>query len=1488
MAQRQPSDVNINCNQESDFLDAAGSNTHGLRNMDSYDGNRDSDIMRRSRFRNHRYIHGVHEDHTLPTERLVSFTMLDDDTPFETDNGFSVDTHVTYSISAALTSGVGGLVDGGANGGLANTQEMRLLDYVSPSRYINITGVGDLSIPRLKIGNYASKVQLQDGRHVLMLFHEYGELPDGNNGRTIHSKIQLADNGCTIDDNPELLGGGQCITTLEGYKIPLDFHNGLPYIKMQYPDDEDLKLPTVSMTRGVPWDPSRYDKVKSNEVPDFDPSSSEIEAVHPNFNVYGEYMNHHKHGEQDVLLMDILQMEAYEDLRQVSAAYQRRVTSTGELLPDMTDPIHCAYHLSYTSSMYTEIYECYALLVNPFNLDYSVSYNEQKENPIDFEESRKFFLNQPIQVIRSTYDATTRYYRCIPSTNRFMTYRSPYPALNHFRRHEIVFTDTVFSDRPAWGGIEAAQVFMGKMSRYISVHGCKSDKDFPRCLEDEIRKRGAMDKLGSDRAKAEISKKVNDILRTLFIDDWQSEPYFQHQNFVERMIQELKKFTNWVLNWSDAPVESWFAAFEYVSFIMNRTARKHLNWRTPVEALNGQTPDISMMLHFTFWEPVFIKNYLRKDGKQFPSQSNEIIVRFIGYAEDVGHSCTFKVFNEETGQILYRSSLRKVDPATDTLNVPPYDPKPLEDLEDDRIEKVVQTRDMEDPGLRRTAAFSPEEMIGRSFLMNHNPDGTRDRATIVGYEKEVEEGYEEDLEDAMREFNRGLEEARTRFKVKVGRTGLEEYVEWNDMCEFVEEQIQHEDKSWNFRKIIGHKRNLKPREAPKILILWEDGSITYEPITLICQTEPYLVAEYARDSGMLDTWHEKYPRLKLKQYAKNTQKLLRRMNQAKMKSYKNTPIYMFGVKVPRNHDQAVQFDEENGNTLWQDAEKKETAQMFEYNVFDDRGHRSTARIPEGYKKITLHLVYACKHDGRRKARIVAGGHLTDPPLESVYSGVVSLRGIRMIVFLSELNNLEVWQTDIGNAFLEAKTTEKVYVIAGGEFGELKDHVFVIVGSLYGLKTSAKRFHEVLSDVLREMGFSPCPAEPDIWMRPMNSDGTPMSEDDLQKEDPEFTHEGVGRAIYGGYYEYIATYIDDLTIGSKNPQAILDYLQNEAKFKLKGSEEINYLLGCDYWRDEDGILCSAPKQYIEKMEQTYKRIFGHLPPEKKHPMEPNCHPELDQSDFCDEEGTRNYQSMIGAVQWAVSLGRLDINVHIMSLGSFRCQPRVGHLEMLKRLYGYLRKFKSATIRFRTGLPDTTDMEFEEYDWSRSPYAGSKEEYPANIAKARGRAVQQVTYVDANLYHDMLSGKAVTALLHMLNQTPIDWYSKKQATVETATFGSENVAARTAIEQMKTIKYTLLYLGVPVIDRSILVGDNKSVVDSTTQPYSRLAKRHLMLSYHYVRDAIASGNYAFVWLNGKDNPADILSKHWGMQAVWSLLQPLLFWQGDTAECPEKLTR
>jgi hypothetical protein len=94
--------------------------------------------------------------------------------------------------------------------------------------------------------------------------------------------------------------------------------------------------------------------------------------------------------------------------------------------------------------------------------------------------------------------------------------------------------------------------------------------------------------------------------------------------------------------------------------------------------------------------------------------------------------------------------------------------------------------------------------------------------------------------------------------------------------------------------------------------------------------------------------------------------------------------------------------------------------------------------------------------------------------------------------------------------------------------------------------------------------------------------------------------------------------------------------------------------------------------------------------------------------------------------------------------------------------------------------------------------------------------------------MVTGRSVTAILHFLNQTPMDWYSKKQATVETATFGSEFIAARTTIDQIVDLRTTLRYLGVPIREKSYVFGDNKTVMDASSAPHAKLHKRHNALS------------------------------------------------------------
>jgi hypothetical protein len=283
-----------------------------------------------------------------------------------------------------------------------------------------------------------------------------------------------------------------------------------------------------------------------------------------------------------------------------------------------------------------------------------------------------------------------------------------------------------------------------------------------------------------------------------------------------------------------------------------------------------------------------------------------------------------------------------------------------------------------------------------------------------------------------------------------------------------------------------------------------------------------------------------------------------------------------------------------------------------------------------------------------------------------------------------------------------------------------------------------------------------------------------------------------------------------------------------------------------------------------------------------PLVSNDHPELDESELLATEDIQKYQSLVGILQWTISLGRLDIATAVMTMSSFRVAPRIGHLERLQRICGYLSKMKHGYLRIRTDEPDYSDMPPMEYDWARSVYGQVEEVIPKDIPTPRGKPVVMTSYVDANLYHDMLTGRSVTAALHLLNQTPIEWFSKKQATVETATYGSEFVAARTTVQQIMGLRQTLRYLGVPVKGPTRLFGDNGSVVKGGSIPHSLLKMRHHGLSYHLTREAVASKTVDFRFIPGHLNPADILSKHWGYQQVWpSALRPIMFWKGDTAE-------
>ena len=1294
------------------------------------------------------------------------------------------------------------LVDHGANGGLAGS-DMRVI--YKTHRKINISGIDNHEVNGLDVVTAATLLNTSLGK-VIGIFNEYAHLGKGS---SIHSSGQLEWFKTHVDEKSIKVGGTQLITTLEGYSVPLLIKDGLAYAtSLGRPTDQDMDTyPHVFFTSPDEWDPSVLDH-DPPPLDGLDPSQVLDQPFgDPMFDAYGDF------NERIIANLNILLDAPPED------------------------------YGSYIANLH----------------------QGSSQEP-DWNALRPFFAWTSPSSIQDTFNVTTRH-GTAPHTQDYIKkhFKSRNPVFNIPRRSEAVATDTIFSDTPAVDdGSTMAQFFCGRDTLVCDAYGIKSTKQFINTLSDNIRKRGAMDTLISDGGKYEISKRVTDLLRSLFIQDYQSEPYHQHQNKAENRFGLAKRYTNTVMNTSGCPAFCWLLCLQYICVVLNHLASPTLQGICPVQALEGTTPDISFLLHFSFYEPVYYRIDSSEPDLNFPSSSNEKKGYWVGFADNQGDSLTWRILTEDTQKIIIRSGVRSAlrtttnqrlaSPSGEGTTLPfpiPYSQSqnslPLDPLDAStpNFEHFVksQTGEDEDNPIPMANIDIPN-LLGRSFLLPPEDNGERHMAKVI------------DIDD----HGQTLEDIK--FKLKINKDQAEEIMSYNQLMDYIQKGTDAEedpDSLFKFRDIVAHQGPLESTDPNhkgskyNVMVEWESGEVTYEPLTLISKDDPITCAVYAKKHDLLDTIGWKH----LKRYAKTSKRLIRAVKQSRTRQVRASVRYQHGFQVPRDYNDAMRLDKENGNTQWQDAMDLELTQIHEYKVFKDTGkakfHNGKVVTPDGFQKIRVHFVYAVKHDGRFKARLVADGHLTKEPVESIYSGVVSLRSLRMVVFLSQLNNLEIWGADVGNAYLEAYTDEKLCIMAGPEFKELQGHLLIMVKALYGTHSGGARWHDRLFDILQEMKFKPSKADPDVWMRPEPG---------------------------GTCYEYIAVYVDDLAIAAKDSQAFCNELKKKYNLKLKGVGPLEYHLGCTYKKDPDGTLAADPRRYVNKILESFKRMFKEKPRKSRPPLEGGDHPELDTSELCDEHQTKQFQTLIGQLQWLISLGRFDIAVHVMSLSRFRAQPRKGHLDRAKRIVGYLLFLPDGAIRFRTGEPDFSSLKDQEYDWTRTVYSGACEQIPHDIPKPLGKHVQTTHYVDANLHHDLATGKAVTAALHFLNQTPIDAYTKRQSTVETATYGSEFVAARTAVDQIIDIRTTLRYLGVPIRDKSYMFGDNKSVVTSSTIPNSTISKRHHLASYHRVREAIAAKFISFHWKDGKSNPADILSKHWEFATVWPMLKPILFWRGETA--------
>jgi hypothetical protein len=131
-----------------------------------------------------------------------------------------------------------------------------------------------------------------------------------------------------------------------------------------------------------------------------------------------------------------------------------------------------------------------------------------------------------------------------------------------------------------------------------------------------------------------------------------------------------------------------------------------------------------------------------------------------------------------------------------------------------------------------------------------------------------------------------------------------------------------------------------------VQVEWENGAVTFEPLSLMAADDPVSCAIYAKQHGLLDTpgWKQ------FKKLTKREKVQLRAAKQAKLRSFNTAPRYKYGFEIPRSYAHALKIDAQNKNTKWQDATKLEFNQLDEYETFKDAGDSKTTAAPKGIHK----------------------------------------------------------------------------------------------------------------------------------------------------------------------------------------------------------------------------------------------------------------------------------------------------------------------------------------------------------------------------------------------------------------------------------------------------------------------------------------------------------------------------------------------------------
>ena len=1122
-----------------------------------------------------------------------------------------------------------------------------------------------------------------------------------------------------------------------------------------------------------------------------------------------------------------------------------------------------------------------------------------------------------LDTARKTIEATTcRYYRSITKglTRRFK------PSRNFMRYRQIAFpagefyTDTFKSSVRSIRGYKCAQVYGNKFG-YVKTYPMEANdmQNVGNSLSVFIQDVGVVQKLHADNANEMVGRRTPFFkkARKEGIDLTTIEPMRSNENYAEILVKMVKIGSAKLMAERRVPMRLWCYAVEYYSDIHSLTVpgMYRNKGRTGYEIVYGTTPDISEYVEFQFYDYCWYW-----DTPQSYPHVKKQMGRWLGVSHRVGQAMVFWVMNKN-GKVVSRSTVVPLDQDDyqvddnkvrmtdldhaistkigDYRNAINEGVKDVPDLTEEDLEQQLQFcfnitgEDMDDSNdpslgnnLRPDSDDAGDDVESEAFdkylginVQVRNDDGeSMGTGTVIGRKR----GRDSELIGKSND-NPILNTAVYNVKTPDGM--IHEYTA-NTIAENLWNQVDND--GWDFSliyEIVGHRKNedavpkdkgfFETRTGTRrrvvttkgwdLKVKWEGGETSYIPLKDIKESNAVEVAEYAVRAGIEDEpafawWY--------RQALKQREVIINKISSRVRKQSK------FGITIPRNFEEAVSLDKRNGNTLWQDATKKEMKNVEIAFDFLDDGRE----VPIGFKSIECHLVYDVKFDLTRKARYVGGGHRTKVPASMTYSSVVSRDSVRVMFLIAALNDLNIKMCDIGNAYLNAETRERLWFKAGPEWGSKQGLPVIIVRALYGLKSSGAEWKKTFASYIKHtLGYEPCVgADDNVYLKPMK--------DHLGNE----------------YYSYLIVYVDDVLCISKDPDETLELINRDYRLKEPPAAPTMYL-GADIKRykatDAAGNVTEcwsmSADSHIKKAMQIVKDKMneeGVKFKSSKTAQQPfSCQdyrPELDATEPCNDNQVLLYQSLIGIARWLCELGRVDILTETSLLSTYLTNPRTGHLHQALHMFKYINDHSRSRIVFDPSYVNIDDSHLPNEERAHSKavymkelYPDACEDLPPNAPKPRGRPVQMSVFVDADHAGDKITRRSRTGVLMYLNSAPILWYSKRQNTVETSTFGSEFVAMRQAFEMIKAMNYKLRMFGIPILETAKVFGDNNSVVLNCSVPESSLKKKHHSINYNYVRECVAAGIGLVYKVNSDENLADLFTKVLDREKRKKLVQIIL---------------